>query len=235
MKTIFTVNLINEKGEITYSTDFDNKTEAEAYINRTATANALEGLQAVIKEYVSEAKQDDSQEVLANFTCEQLLFEVHRRNNIYISGWWNSDHIQEYTGLPKEYHTAFIKYCNDKAVGGELADAFEQWIESIKEELHSYLVYDWFFDIMAFGGCAEINSDSPEKYRDFLSQRLEIIYDASLGVYPFIDLSYKKEDGNEEEIYDIIFDLITVFKPHHGNLVIHLEEKMQELINDYLF
>ena len=53
MKTIFTVNLINEKGEITYSTDFVYKTEAMMYIKRMETANALEGLRAVIKEYIN--------------------------------------------------------------------------------------------------------------------------------------------------------------------------------------
>lgn len=179
-------------------------------------------------------ENEKMQEVLANFTSEELLREVHNRNNIYISGWWNSDHILDNTGLPKKYHKAFIEYCNKSAIMEDLENAVEQWLESIKERLHNYLVSDWFFDIMAFGGCAEINSDSPEKYRDFISQRLEIIYDADLGIYPFIDLSYNKDDGNEEQIYNIIFDLITVFKPYHGNLKTHLEEKMQELINDYL-
>lgn len=171
--------------------------------------------------------------LLQNFTSEQMLFEIHRRNDIFIEGWYNSNHIFENTQLPKEYHNHFIKYCNDNAICEKLEDSIEEWLEFVKEELHRELICDWFFDYMAFGGCAEINHESPELFRDFISERTEICYEDNLGLYPFIDLSYKKEDGDAKEIQNMILDLCDVFKPHQGNLKTHLEEIMQEKINEY--
>ena len=186
-----------------------------------------------IKKLLSKFRND---RFFTNFTSEELLNEVINRNDIYISSWWNSDHISDNTGLPRQYHNNFFSYCNRHPLDDIqlIREPVEQWLESTKVDLHTYLVNDWFLDVMAFGGCAEVGSEDQEIYRDFLRQRLSIHYDNEFGFHPEIDLSYKKEDENVEEIQNIILDLINVFKPHQGNLKTHLEEKMQELIDDYL-
>ena len=177
-------------------------------------------------EYIK-APAEKMQEVLANYTSEELIHEVHRRNNIYISGWWNSDHILDNTGLPTQYHNAFFSYCNKYPLedNRDIREPVEHWLESAKEDIKA-IIMDWF------------NSTTQHVYNnlklfDFIDSRLEICYEDDLRFYPFIDLSYKKEDGDAEDIQNTIFDLITVFKPHQGNLKTHLEEKMQELINEY--
>lgn len=169
-------------------------------------------------------ENEKMQEVLANFTCEQLLFEVHRRNNIYISGWWNSDHIQEYTGLPSEYHTAFIKYCNDKAVGGEVGKAFEQWLEYIKEYLETYLVE-------SIAERYELTKDEA----DLFSDCVQVDYDVELGFTPTLERpasEFARTTFWDSSSY-LARKLTEICRPHQGNIKTYLEEAMQELINEY--
>jgi hypothetical protein len=75
---------------------------------------------------------------LSGYTSEELLYEVHKRRNIYIEGWYNAYYINKYTGLPMQYCDVFIKWDYDTACDGDLEVAVEQWLDKMKINLDKY-------------------------------------------------------------------------------------------------
>lgn len=158
-------------------------------------------------------ENEKMQEVLANFTSEELLYEVHKRRDIYIEGWYNADHINENTDLPMQYCLPFIKWAGDKHICDDLESAVEQWLDYKKEELAEFAIIPWLESFK-----------QGLRLKDFF----DVMYSEELGFYAVLQDRFRYEFGTDN--WD---DLMEYIKPHHGNLETYLEEKMQELINEY--
>ena len=157
-------------------------------------------------------ENEKTQEVLASYTSEELLYEVHKRQDVYISGWYNADHINKRTGLQSQYCPVFIKWAGDIYHEGDVELAVERWVDIMKSRIKQH-----------------VDKTFAEGLDDKFKNLYSIEYDADLGFYPELDNYFFSST------YDILrINMIVQYKPHQGNIKTYLEEAMQEFINDYL-
>ena len=160
-------------------------------------------------------ENEKTQEVLANFTSEDLLYEVHKRRDIYIEGWYSPEHINNNTDLPMHYCLPFIKWAGDKHICDDLESAVDQWLSYTKDALKTEI--EWHFS----------GARWEELHKNF---------------HDMYSIEYDRDSGFRAELKNDFFnvcsselraDLIDYYEPYQGNIKTYLEEKMQEWINEY--
>lgn len=161
-------------------------------------------------------------EMLQYYPSEDILAYVQEREDVYIENWYGSDDITSNTGLLKQYHLTFIKYCNKVGLCQPLEEAVEHWVDVVKWDLHIYF-REWAIENLRGDYCA------------FLDDYLEIDYNEDLGFISVFHTRFIKDgvwiaDSMQEKVF---IDLITELQIGFCDLKAYIEGKAQELINKH--
>ena len=92
-------------------------------------------------------------------------------------------------------------------------DAVDCWLDSVKENLKTYLAE-----------CIAERYELSKEEADLFSNCVQVDYDVELGFTPTTFMGSSS---------DLAWELTEICRPHQGNIKTYLEEVMQELINEY--
>jgi hypothetical protein len=157
---------------------------------------------------------------LSNFSSEELLYEVYKRKDVYLENYYFKEHLID-RGIGKEFHKQFITDFTD---GMQVDEAIECWKSSKQKELEIYLSES----------IAQHYNLSKEE-ADLFSDCVQVDYDVELGFTPSLERPASEFAGTTfwDSSSELARKLTEICKPHQGNIKTYLEEKMQELINEY--
>lgn len=174
--------------------------------------------------FIRNCNNEELKELLKHFSSEQLLKEVHNRNDIFMEGWYNIDDINNNTELPEYLCKHMIKYCNDNHIFEPLEDAIDQWSNEVKEQLEECLAE-------SIAERYELTKEESDLFADCV----QVDYDVELGFTPTLERPASEFAGTTfwDSSSDLVRKLTEICKPHQGNIKTYLEEVMQEIINEY--